>query len=324
MQNELYFRALIDSELSKLKLDGKPERLYNPIRYMISLGGKRLRPVLLLMSNELFNGKIEDAINPALGIEVFHNFTLLHDDIMDKAPLRRSQETVHTKWNSNIAILSGDTMFVQSCMLMMKTNPLHMQDVLRMFFKTAVEVCEGQQHDMDFESRDNVTISEYLHMISQKTAALIACSAYIGARCAGASDDDAGKMYHFGKNLGLAFQLHDDILDVYGDQDKFGKQVGGDIISNKKTFLMLSAMNEAKGQAKEQLLKWISSTDFNPDEKVNAVVKIYDELNIKEKATAKMMEYFTIALNDIRDVTAPEKNKAELIALTEKLMVREK
>ena len=259
MHDEKYFRELVESELAKLKLDGRPARLYEPIRYMLSLGGKRLRPVLLLMTNELFNGRIEEVINPALGIEVFHNFTLLHDDIMDKAPLRRSMETVHSKWNSDIAILSGDTMFVQSCMLMMKTNMDCMEDIMQVFFKTAIEVCEGQQSDMDFESMNDVSIDDYLHMISQKTAALIACSAFIGARCAGAEKKDADLMYDFGKNLGLAFQLHDDILDVYGEKDKFGKQVGGDIISNKKTFLLLSALNEAKGNLKINLQQLITA-----------------------------------------------------------------
>lgn len=324
MHDEKYLRALVETRLSELNLDGKPARLYEPIRYMISLGGKRLRPVLLLMSSELFNGKIEDVINPALGIEVFHNFTLLHDDIMDKAPLRRSKETVHTKWNSDVAILSGDTMFVQSCMLMMKTNRLYQEDIMQMFFKTAIEVCEGQQHDMDFESKNDTSIDEYLYMISQKTAALIACSSYIGAKCAGAGNSDAEKMYDFGKNLGLAFQLHDDILDVYGEKNKFGKQLGGDIISNKKTFLMLSAMNDANGSSREDLLKWISATDFNSEEKVTAVINIYDELNIKEKAIDKMMEYFSLALKNIESVSAPAANKEMLVALTEKLMVREK
>jgi geranylgeranyl diphosphate synthase type II len=323
MHDEKYFRSWIEKGLSELKLDGKPERLYEPIRYMLSLGGKRLRPVLLLMANELFNGNTRDVLNPALGIEVFHNFTLLHDDIMDKAPLRRAQETVHSKWNSDVAILSGDTMFVQSCMLMMKVDKAHLDYVLRLFFSTAIEVCEGQQSDMDFENISNVTIGDYLEMIGQKTAALIACSAAIGARCAGADKDDVEKMHEFGKNLGLAFQLHDDILDVYGDTEKFGKQTGGDILSNKKTYLLLSALNEAEGEMRNELTHWISAKEFDPQKKISAVIKIYDSLNLKEKATGKMSGYFSDAIAGIQSVNAPEANKEPLIALAGKLMVRE-
>jgi geranylgeranyl diphosphate synthase type II len=324
MHGEKHYREWIEKELSALKLDRHPERLYEPIRYMISLGGKRFRPVLLLMSNELFNGNPQDVIGLALGIEVFHNFTLLHDDIMDKAPLRRSKETVHSKWNPDIAILSGDTMFVQSCMLMMKVKPEYLQDVLNIFFQTAIEVCEGQQNDMDFESANDVSIEDYIHMISQKTAALIACSAFIGAKCAGASRKDCDLMYDFGKNLGLAFQLHDDILDVYGDKDKFGKQVGGDIISNKKTFLLLSALNDADKDLRNDLNQWIASTSFDPQEKVSEVIKIYDRLNIREKTTEKMMSFFSAASKDIQSVNAPEVNKGALLELTERLMVRER
>jgi geranylgeranyl diphosphate synthase type II len=323
MHDEKFFRSIIEDKLSALHLDGKPDRLYDPIRYMISLGGKRLRPVLMLMSNELFGGRTEDVISPALGIEVFHNFTLLHDDIMDKAPLRRSKQTVHAKWNPDIAILSGDTMFVQSCMLMMKVKPEYMQDVLDMFFRTAIEVCEGQQRDMDFETQNDVTIENYLTMISQKTAALIACSLSIGAKCAGASKKDCDLMYDFGKNLGLAFQLHDDLLDVYGDKNKFGKQTGGDIISNKKTFLLLSALNAAEGTLKNTLNKWITTSTFDAEEKVNGVKTIYDQLQIRELTIEKMMSYFSKAHEDIESVNAPSLNKHPLLELTGKLMVRE-
>jgi geranylgeranyl diphosphate synthase, type II len=243
---------------------------------------------------------------------------------MDKAPLRRSQQTVHKKWNADIAILSGDTMFVQSCMLMMKVHPDYLEDVMNIFFRTAIEVCEGQQFDMDFETKDNVSINEYIEMIALKTAALIGCSAYIGARCAAAENKDCNHMYQFGKNLGIAFQLHDDILDVYGDQDKFGKQVGGDILANKKTFLMLSALKHAGETEKQNLLTWMQSADYDPEEKVRSVIGIYDRLGIREKAVEQMEHFFTSALNELDAIDAPTINKEPLIALTEKLMIRDK
>jgi len=236
MHEPAFFQSIIEEEIKKISLGSSPRELYEPIRYMLALGGKRLRPSLLLMSTELFGGNTKDAISPALGIEVFHNFTLLHDDIMDKAPLRRSQETVHKKWNPDIAILSGDTMFVKSCELMMKVDDGILRKVMTLFYETATEVCEGQQLDMNFESRSSVTIDEYIHMISLKTAMLLGCSMKTGAWIANANEADANHLYDFGKNIGIAFQLHDDILDVYGDELKFGKQVGGDIIANKKLF----------------------------------------------------------------------------------------
>lgn len=324
MHSEIYFRQIIEDELAKLKLDNQPIRLYEPIRYMINLGGKRLRPSILLMSHELFNGNPENLVKPAIGIEVFHNFTLLHDDIMDKAPLRRSNETVHKKWNANIAILSGDTMFVQSCELMMHVNEKYLREVLNMFFKTAIEVCEGQQYDMDFETEENVTIDDYLKMIGLKTASLIGCSAYIGALCAGLPVKDSLHMYEFGKNLGIAFQLHDDYLDVYGEKEKFGKQVGGDILANKKTFLLLTALELAKGNTKTELVKWIFSKEYNPDQKINAVISIYESLDVKKHTSMKMEYFFKKAMYELNTVNATADKKQPLISLAEKLMVREK
>ncbi len=324
MHSESYFRTIIENELEKIELDKHPVQLYNPIRYMINLGGKRLRPSILLMSHELFNGNPEQLLKPALGIEIFHNFTLLHDDIMDKAPLRRSKETVHMKWNPNIAILSGDTMFVQSCQLMMNVQEEYLRDVLTIFLKTAIDVCEGQQSDMDFEKEENISIENYLNMICKKTASLIGCAMHIGSLCAGATEKDFSHMYEFGKNLGIAFQLHDDLLDVYGDSAKFGKQIGGDILANKKTFLLLTALESAEGNNKKELLKWLNAKEYNPETKINAVISIYENLDIKNQTSEKMENFFKKALNEFEAVNAPANRKKPLMELAKKLMVREK
>ena len=324
MHSEIDFQKLIENELAKLKLDKEPGSLYEPIRYMINLGGKRLRPSLLLMSHELFNGNPEDLISPALGIEVFHNFTLLHDDIMDKAPLRRSKETVHSKWNSDVAILSGDAMFVLSCQLIMNVENKYLKDVMQNFYTAALEVCEGQQSDMDFEYDESVSIKSYLKMIEKKTASLIGCSTFIGAKCAGSDNSDCKYMHEFGNNLGIAFQLHDDILDVYGDAEKFGKQVGGDIISNKKTILLLTALEKAKGKIKSELLVWLKSKEFDARKKIKAIIDIYEKLDVRKNASENMDHYFKKAIDNLEAVKVPSNRKEALLNLAEKLMIREK
>lgn len=323
MYSEKHFSERVESELSGLKLDRKPNRLYDPIKYMLGLGGKRLRPVLMLMTNELFDGNPDEIIKAAVGIEVFHNFTLLHDDIMDKAPLRRTKETVHKKWSPDIAILSGDTMFVLSCQLMMNVKSNYQKDVLNIFFKSAIEVCEGQQSDMDFETENSVTIDEYLSMISQKTASLIGCSAQLGALCAGASEKDSTLLYEFGKNLGIAFQLHDDILDVYGDSEKFGKQVGGDILSNKKTILLLTALENADESIKSEIYSWINAIDFQPDQKIKTIKYLYEKLKVREKSTAIMDKYFSQSLKELNLVNVTDQKKEKLFDLAKRLMIRE-
>jgi geranylgeranyl diphosphate synthase, type II len=322
MHSLSHFQELIEKGLSSLELDKRPAELYDPIQYMLNLGGKRMRPALLLMSNEMFGGNPESVISPALGIEVFHNFTLLHDDIMDKAPLRRSKATVHEKWNANVAILSGDTMFVQSCQLMMMVNDKHLRKVMDLFMKTAIEVCEGQQYDMNYESIDKVSLDEYLEMIALKTAVLLGGSLAIGAICADANNKDIDNIYHFGKKLGIAFQLQDDILDAYGDAEKFGKQVGGDIISNKKTFLLISACEQAKGKQLEQLTFLLNQKDFNAEEKVKTVISVYDELKIKEQAEQKMDQYFQEAMKHLKAIHVADARKELLVTFAEKLMVR--
>lgn len=281
-----------------------------------------MRPVLLLMATELYNGDIEKAIAPALGIEVFHNFTLLHDDIMDKAPLRRNQPTVHEKWNNNVAILSGDTMFVKSYQLIMQAPDAVLRETLELFCKTAIEVCEGQQLDMNFETQFNVTIPDYLKMIGLKTAVLLAASLKIGALIGGADAKDASNLYEFGKNIGIAFQLQDDILDVFGDAAKFGKQVGGDILSNKKTFLLLSALEMAKGDSLKELTHWLNTND-QPSEKVKAVTALFEQLGVKEMARSKMNEYHELALTHLTQLSCSEEKKSALKNFAESLLVRE-
>jgi geranylgeranyl diphosphate synthase type II len=307
--------------VNNLQSPEKPKGLYDPIRYMLSLGGKRMRPILTLMACDAFKGDLNHAINPALGIEVFHNFTLLHDDIMDNAPLRRSKPTVHEKWNSNIAILAGDAMFVQSCQLVMDAPSNVVKDVMQVFTKTALEVCEGQQYDMDFESMNEVTIEEYIDMIRLKTAVLLGASLKIGALIADADLNAANHLYDFGVNLGIAFQLQDDILDVYGDAEHFGKQVGGDILSNKKTYLLITALNTAQGEQKSQLLHWLNSFDKS-DVKVNAVTSIYNQLGVRQIAEGKMQALYNEALQHLQAIPIEDSCKQPLKDLADSLMNR--
>jgi len=323
MQRPVFFQQIIEEEIQKISFHKEPEELYDPIRYMIRLGGKRLRPALLLMSHELFGGDFQKVLRPALAIELFHNFTLLHDDIMDKAPLRRGQPTVHEKWNSDIAILSGDTLFVKSCELMMEVEDRYLRRALTVFYQSAIEVCEGQQWDMNFETAEKVGVPDYLRMIGSKTAALLASSLSIGALTAGAPETDQQHIYSFGKNLGIAFQLHDDVLDLYGDEKKFGKKPGGDIVSNKKTFLLLSAMQSAEGAVQKDLLHWISAKDFDAAEKVSAIRSIYSSLGIREKAEAEMEKYFHAAIRDLDAIPQTEERKIVLREFAEQLMLRE-
>ena len=317
------------TELSELVLQSvnnhqfpqNPPSLYDPVRYMLSLGGKRMRPILTLMACDAFKGDVNAAIPPALGVEVFHNFTLLHDDIMDNAPLRRSKPTVHEKWNSNIAILAGDAMFVEACQLVMNAPTKSVKEVMQVFTKTALEVCEGQQYDMDFESMDHVTIDQYIDMIRLKTAVLLGASLKMGALVADASLSDANHLYDFGVNLGIAFQLQDDILDVYGDADHFGKQVGGDILANKKTYLLITALEKAQGEVKSELLNWISSNDKS-DNKVNAVTEIYNKLNVRQLAEEKMQQLYQDALLHLDAIPIADSSKQPLKDLADSLMNR--
>lgn len=296
MKSIAELRQQIEEEIAAISYPTSPNDLYSPIDYILALGGKRMRPILLLLAHQLYNSNIQSALKAALAVEVFHNFTLLHDDIMDNAPLRRGQKTVHEKWNTNIAILSGDTMLVQAYQYVSQVPEPVLNKVLSVFSKTAVEVCEGQQWDMEFENRVDVSVSEYLKMIEFKTAVLLAGALKMGALIGGANETQAQHLYEFGRNMGMAFQLKDDLLDVFGDKEKFGKQVGGDILSNKKTYLYLQSLALSEGTQKESLQYWFSSKKHNDQEKVNAVKSIYTELKIPDLTKALMHKYHDTAL----------------------------
>jgi len=314
-------QQLIGLAVAEQRFPAQPKELYEPISYLMQLGGKRMRPVLLLMATDLFEGDPEQALPAALAIEVFHNFTLMHDDIMDNAPLRRGKATVHEKWSSSVAILSGDVMLVEAYKLLMKVPASVLEKVLKVFNETAVGVCEGQQIDMNFEKRSHVSIDEYLEMIRLKTAVLLGGSLSIGALVAGAPNPQAQLAYAFGENLGIAFQLQDDILDVYGDPEKFGKQVGGDIISNKKTYLLIKALETAKGDDLHSLENWLLSNEV--DLKVSAVTALYDKLGVRTMAEQQMISYADKALNALQQIDAPQDRKQELEAFAQTLLVRE-
>ncbi len=316
-------QELISKEVNQLEYPAYPAELYEPIKYILSLGGKRIRPALLLMACDMFGGDIRKAIPPALAIEVFHNFTLMHDDIMDNAPLRRGKVTVHEKWNKNVAILSGDVMLVEGYKLMMNVDDHVLRPIMQIFNETAVGVCEGQQIDMEFETRNDVHIDEYINMIRLKTAVVLGGALKIGALIGGAETKDALLLQAFGEHLGVAFQLQDDILDVYGDPEKFGKQVGGDILSNKKTFLLIKALELAdKGQSAE-LNHWLSGTQFQPKEKVEAVTSIYDQLNVRHFAWETMHHYAIMAFEALDAITLSAEAKQYLRDFADGLMVRE-
>ena len=310
---------------SHIEIGRSPKELYDPISYILNLGGKRIRPLLSLLAYGLYRDNPEKILKQALAIEVFHNFTLMHDDIMDAAPIRRGKATVHEKWNHNIAILSGDVMLVKAYDLLLDTEPSLLREIIRDFNRTASEVCEGQQYDMNFESLETVSEEDYLEMIRLKTAVLLGLALKMGALLAGATPEDAQKLYDFGVNIGVGFQLKDDLLDVFADQAKFGKQVGGDIIANKKTFLLIKALELATGKEAKALEYWLSQKDFNKDEKVTAVKKIYQTLGIKELTEIKMQAYFTAGFRQFEQLNF--KNESyflELKQITEDLIHREK
>ena len=298
----------IENEIAELQYPYPPKSLYEPIKYILSLGGKRIRPALVLMACNLYKENIENALRPAIGLEVFHNFTLLHDDLMDEADKRRNKPTVHKVWNANAAILSGDAMMITAYQLIGETEPAHLKEVLNIFTATALEICGGQQYDMEFESRTDVTEDEYIEMIRLKTAVLLACALKMGAILGGASHADAEHLYQFGINIGLAFQLQDDLLDVYGNTATFGKNIGGDILCNKKTFMLINALRLANPEQKKELNDWMSRTSFSPIEKINAITAIYNQLDLKGLSEQKIQTYNkqAIAYLDALSV-APEK-----------------
>lgn len=325
MNTILDYQQQIEQALKNKKYGSHPKELYDPIEYIMSLGGKRMRPVFVFLGCDLFGGNVSEAIHPALAIELFHNFTLVHDDIMDKAPLRRNQSTVHEKWDGNIAILSGDAMVIKAYQELSKCDKELLPQLLELFNDTALKICEGQQLDMNFEKLSKVSISQYIKMIELKTAVLLGASLKIGALVGGADETNAQLLYEFGKHIGIAFQLQDDILDVYSDTEKFGKQKGGDIVANKKTYLLLKAMEMAESNRylKEELQQWIHAPEFVPQEKVEAISSVYNFLNIKELARNEMRRHYDTALTFLENISVEETKKHKLIAIADSLMVRE-
>lgn len=318
-------QKLVEEEVERRSaelLKHSPVELYEPIHYSLGMGGKRLRPVLLLLAYNLFKTDVSNALPASIAIEVFHNFTLLHDDIMDKANVRRNRPTVHVQFNENAAILSGDAMAFQSYKYLLESKSARLTETIGLFTKTAVEVCEGQQFDMDFENRLDVTEAEYLEMIRLKTAVLLACSLKAGALLADASDELAAQLYAFGENLGLAFQLQDDLLDTFGDQSTFGKKIGGDILANKKTFLLINALQNASEEKKQELLAWIAKTDFKPEEKIEAVTAIYLETGVKKMAEKKVDFYFEKAMQILANLNIEHVVKQPLRDLSLKMLTR--
>ena len=314
---------LVNDYLVQLPYDRRPASLYEPIRYVLSMGGKRIRPVLMLLSYNLFKEDPETILMPACALETYHNYTLLHDDLMDNADLRRGHETVHKKWNANTAILSGDSMLVLAYQRMQQCSSDKMAEVLALFTETALEIGEGQEYDMAFEHRDDVSEEEYIEMIRLKTSVLLACALKIGAILAGASKEDADNLYRFGEHIGLAFQLQDDFLDVYGDSKVFGKAIGGDITSNKKTFMLINAFNHANDAQRAELQKWVDAKEFDRNEKVAAVTRLYNEIGIDKMAQDKIAYYFEQSKKYLDAVNVPAERKEELQKYAQKMMKRQ-
>jgi geranylgeranyl diphosphate synthase type II len=313
----------LEEKISAIELGNNPANLYDPIRYILSLGGKRLRPMLVLLGYGLKREDVDTILNPALAVEVFHNFTLMHDDIMDQAPIRRGQPTVHEKWNSTVAILSGDTMFVKAYDLLLQSKA-DLTEVISKFNKCAIEVCEGQQLDMNYESVETVTEEQYLEMIRLKTAVLLGFSLEFGGILAGMDEEEKKALNAIGEKAGIGFQLMDDLLDVYADKAKFGKQVGGDIVSNKKTYLLIKALELASERQRIALDHWLAKKEFDVTEKVEAVKAIYEEIGIRKLAEQKMNEYYDQAFDQLRDLNVREEGKIALIGFFERLMKRER
>ena len=314
---------LLEAEIKKQKYGKEPVSLYEPIRYLMALGGKRLRPMLALFSYSLYKDDVKKIIPYTVAIEAFHNFTLMHDDIMDKAPLRRGQATVHKKWNVNTAILSGDVMLVKVYDMFLGLPGETLKTVMKAFNQCAAEVCEGQQWDMEFESRDDVDEKEYLNMIRLKTAVLLGFSLELGAILANAPDADRKALREFGVSIGIGFQLKDDLLDAYGDPKKFGKQVGGDIIANKKTYLLIKTQEKAEGKMKQELDRWLAATKFKKADKVKAIKNIFDQLQIPSLSERKINTFFKKGFDYFNNVSADENRKSLLRSFTEQLIERQ-
>lgn len=319
-----FFEKMIENAMADVLKGCQPQTLFAPARYILSLGGKRIRPLLTLIATDLFGKDPKEAVDAALAVEIFHNFSLVHDDLMDNADLRRGYPTVHKKWSDNNAILSGDALVIESYKYISKVSPSVLPDILALFSEMAMDICKGQQYDMDFEQRLDVTEEEYLEMIRLKTAVLIGCALKIGALIAGASEQDADFLYKAGVNIGLAFQLKDDLLDVYGDPETFGKKIGGDILCNKKTFLLIRCLKQASPIQRNKLEQWLTASDYDPEEKIKFVKSLYDELNLKFIVDNLIEKYYLASLDCLSAINVPDDRKSILITLSERLMYREK
>jgi geranylgeranyl diphosphate synthase type II len=324
MYNADELLAKVNAFIDGLPYNRQPASLYEPVRYILSLDGKRIRPVLMMLAYNLYKDDPEQILMQAVGLETFHNFTLLHDDLMDNADMRRGHQTVHRRWNANKAILSGDTMLVTAFQRMQQCDERHLAPVMNLFTETALEIDEGQELDMDFETRDDVSEDEYIEMIRLKTSVLLACAVKTGALLADAPATDAEQLYRFGETLGLAFQLQDDLLDVYGDPAVFGKAIGGDITSNKKTYMLINALNRADARQRAELDRWISAASFNRDEKVQAVTRIYDEIGIRQLCQRKVNYYFDLCRQHLDQVSVSPERKQQLLDYTDRMMKRRK
>ncbi|MBO4870744.1 MAG: polyprenyl synthetase family protein [Muribaculaceae bacterium] len=317
------YLALVNEAIAHISYPAQPARLYEPIAYTMSLGGKRLRPVLALMSCDALGGDIHAVLTPAVGLELFHNFTLLHDDVMDRADVRRGQPTVHRKWNDNVAILSGDAMLTMATQHIARTDDRHLPTVIGLFNRTAMEIYEGQQWDMDFEGRHNVSVEEYLKMIRLKTSVLLGCACQLGAIIADANQTDTEAIYEMGVNLGLAFQLQDDALDVWGDAATFGKEIGGDIMNNKKTFLLINAMKRATGDEAMELRRWLNDPEAPRDSKVAAVTALYERLGLRELSNEAIAHYNDLALQALQRTSMGGEAREAFTQLINRLVARQ-
>lgn len=312
----------VEQALGSLPYERKPEGLYAPVRYVLSLGGKRIRPVLMLMGYNLYKDDVERIMMPALGLETYHNYTLLHDDLMDRADVRRGHATVHRKWNENAAILSGDSMLVLAYQRMAQCDAAILPQVMELFTETALEIGEGQQYDIEFETRNDVTEDEYIEMIRLKTSVLLACALKLGAMLAGAPKTDAEILYNFGEQIGLAFQLQDDYLDVYGDFKTFGKRIGGDILCNKKTYMLINAQLLANDSQRKELEHWLTAKDYDEEEKIKSVTHLYDEIGIPQIARKKIEYYYSLAEQSLAKVNLPEEKKSLLWQYAQQMLNR--
>ena len=323
MQTSKEILKKINDFIDQLPYERKPQSLYDPVKYVLSIGGKRVRPVLMLLAYNMYKEDPERILMPACALETYHNYTLLHDDLMDNADVRRGVPTVHRKWDANTAILSGDSMLVLAYHRMLQCDADKQPEVMSLFTETALEIGEGQQYDMEFENRNDVTEAEYIEMIRLKTSVLLACALKIGAILAGASSEDADNLYKFGEQIGLAFQLQDDLLDVYGDPKVFGKAVGGDITCNKKTYMLINAFQRANDNQRAELERWVIAKDFDRNEKVAAVTDIYNQIGIRQICEEKINYYFEESKKYLAKVNVADERKQILRQYTAEMMKRE-